>query len=167
MPAGEMRVGDRVQSLHGVWRRVVSITPLPGQETVYNFTVDKDHNYFVGDTGFLVHNQEQQINWPPDHGFAPGTQEPYTLQPGEMIDRYGNPNGDMAAPAGTPFGERGLPPSYENGPLSTFKVRQPIQVRQGLTAPFPEYEQPGGGIQYEMPWGCEDMVDMGYLEKME
>jgi hypothetical protein len=35
---------------------VVSITALEGQETVYNFTVDKDHDYFVGETGFLVHN---------------------------------------------------------------------------------------------------------------
>jgi hypothetical protein len=35
---------------------VVSITPVEGQETVYNFTVDKDHDYFVGETGFLVHN---------------------------------------------------------------------------------------------------------------
>ena len=31
-------------------------TPLLGQETVYNFTVDKNHDYFVGETGFLVHN---------------------------------------------------------------------------------------------------------------
>lgn len=30
--------------------------PLLGQETVYNFTVAKDHDYFVGETGFLVHN---------------------------------------------------------------------------------------------------------------
>jgi hypothetical protein len=27
-----------------------------GQETVYNFTVAKNHDYFVGETGFLVHN---------------------------------------------------------------------------------------------------------------
>ena len=56
MLAGEMRTGDLVQSIQGNWRRVVSITPLPGQETVYNFTVDQDHDYFVGETGFLVHN---------------------------------------------------------------------------------------------------------------
>jgi RHS repeat-associated protein len=54
--SGEMRVGDFVESLQGNWRRVVSITPLPGQETVYNFTVDQNHDYFVGETGFLVHN---------------------------------------------------------------------------------------------------------------
>ena len=56
LEADQMRVGDRVQSLQGAWRRVVSITPLLGQETVYNFTVDQNHDYFVGETGFLVHN---------------------------------------------------------------------------------------------------------------
>jgi len=56
MEAGTMRVGDLLQTMQGDWRRVVSITPVDGQETVYNFTVDKDHDYFVGETGFLVHN---------------------------------------------------------------------------------------------------------------
>ena len=54
--SGSMRVGDQLQTLQGNWRRVVAITPLPGQETVYNFTVDQNHDYFVGETGFLVHN---------------------------------------------------------------------------------------------------------------
>jgi len=66
MPAGEMRVGDRVQSLQGTWCRVVSITPLPGQETVYNFTVDQNHDYFVGETGFLVHNAGCECENGPD-----------------------------------------------------------------------------------------------------
>jgi hypothetical protein len=57
MEAGTMRVGDLLQNMQGDWRRVVSITPVEGQETVYNFTVAKDHDYFVGETGFLVHNQ--------------------------------------------------------------------------------------------------------------
>jgi len=55
--ADKMQVGDFVQSVQGAWRRVVAITPLPGVETVYNFTVDQNHDYFVGETGFLVHNQ--------------------------------------------------------------------------------------------------------------
>ena len=56
IPADHMRIGDLVQSLQGAWRRVVSITPVEGQETVYNFTVANDHDYFVGETGLLVHN---------------------------------------------------------------------------------------------------------------
>ena len=51
-----MQIGDLVQSLQGNWRRVVAITPVANQETVYNFTVDQNHDYFVGETGFLVHN---------------------------------------------------------------------------------------------------------------
>ena len=51
-----MKVGDLLQTVDGNWRRVTAITPLPGQETVYNFTVANDHDYFVGETGFLVHN---------------------------------------------------------------------------------------------------------------
>jgi intein/homing endonuclease len=54
--SGKMRVGDLLETVQGNWRRVVAIAPLPGQETVYNFTVAKDHDYFVGQTGFLVHN---------------------------------------------------------------------------------------------------------------
>jgi hypothetical protein len=49
--------------MQGAWRRVVSIAPLPGYETVYNFTVAKDHDYFVGETGFLVHNANCPCSW--------------------------------------------------------------------------------------------------------
>jgi len=51
-----MQIGDLVQSLQRNWRRVVAITPVANQETVYNFTVDLNHDNFVGDVGFLVHN---------------------------------------------------------------------------------------------------------------
>jgi hypothetical protein len=54
--AGEMRVGDLVQTIEGQWKRVVAITPEKDSQTVYNFTVDLNHDYFVGETGFLVHN---------------------------------------------------------------------------------------------------------------
>jgi len=63
-----MRIGDLVQSLQGAWRRVVSITPVEGQETVYNFTVAKDHDYFVGETGFLVHNSRCRCSFTPRGG---------------------------------------------------------------------------------------------------
>ena len=64
IPADHMRIGDLVQSLQGAWRRVVSITPVEGQETVYNFTVANDHDYFVGETGFLVHNKNCGCKFP-------------------------------------------------------------------------------------------------------
>jgi hypothetical protein len=54
--AGKMRTGDLVLSIQGAWRKVLSITLIPGQQTVYNFEVDDDHDYFVGTEGVLVHN---------------------------------------------------------------------------------------------------------------
>lgn len=54
--SGDLRIGDRLLTMDGSWRAITAITPVAGEETVYNFTVDKDHDYFVGETGFLVHN---------------------------------------------------------------------------------------------------------------
>jgi len=54
--AGEMRVGDLLQTVKGERKRVAAITAERKSQTVYNFTVAKDHDYFVGETGFLVHN---------------------------------------------------------------------------------------------------------------
>jgi hypothetical protein len=56
--AADLRTGDFLETPAGGWRRVVSVTALLGEQTVYNFTVDQDHDYFVGETGFLVHNSE-------------------------------------------------------------------------------------------------------------
>jgi len=80
--SGSMRVGDQLQTLQGNWRRVVAITPLPGQETVYNFTVDQNHDYFVGETGFLVHNARCECSAGPFNGRSgpPGRLNP--LNPG-------------------------------------------------------------------------------------
>jgi hypothetical protein len=54
--ADHMHPGDLLLTLAGQWRSITAITPVKTEQTVYNFTVDKDHDYFVGETGFLVHN---------------------------------------------------------------------------------------------------------------
>lgn len=57
MESGKIVVGDLLETADGNWRQVTSITPVANEETVYyNFTVAKDHDYFVGQTGFLAHN---------------------------------------------------------------------------------------------------------------
>jgi RHS repeat-associated protein len=53
--AARMQAGDLLLTAKGRWVKVLSVTPF-GEGTVYNFTVEKDHDYFVGATGFLVHN---------------------------------------------------------------------------------------------------------------
>jgi len=93
-----MRVGDQLQTLQGNWRRVVAITPLPGQETVYNFTVDQNHDYFVGETGFLVHNIDCGCN----PVFDPNDLHPDTVTNGNPEGLYpikptGSYSGDRQA----------------------------------------------------------------------
>lgn len=54
--ADKINEGDLVQTINGKWRHVLAILPLAGLQTVYNFEVDDDHDYFVGSVGILVHN---------------------------------------------------------------------------------------------------------------
>jgi len=54
--AANLRPGELAETIDGKWAEIQSVTPQKNEEIVYNFTVDKDHDYFVGQTGFLVHN---------------------------------------------------------------------------------------------------------------
>jgi RHS repeat-associated protein len=56
LPAAQMRIGDALQAQSGDWQTVTSIASLPGLHTVYNFEVETNHDYFVGNLGVLVHN---------------------------------------------------------------------------------------------------------------
>jgi len=54
--AGDLLAGEQIETQDGRWVAVQSVTPIPGLSIVYNFTVEEDHDYFVGDEGLLVHN---------------------------------------------------------------------------------------------------------------
>jgi hypothetical protein len=54
--AGDLVAGEQIETQDGRWAAVQSVTPIKGLATVYNFTVEEDHDYFVGDLGLLVHN---------------------------------------------------------------------------------------------------------------
>nr|MCU0686482.1 polymorphic toxin-type HINT domain-containing protein [Polyangiaceae bacterium] len=56
MPAGELRVGDRVLNANDTSLRVEQATWAPGRQTVYNLEVEEDHTYVVGQLGAWVHN---------------------------------------------------------------------------------------------------------------
>jgi hypothetical protein len=55
VPVGELRRGERLETLEGV-TRVVSYTMSDRIEPVYNLEVEGDHCYRVGEQGLLVHN---------------------------------------------------------------------------------------------------------------
>jgi RHS repeat-associated protein len=54
--AGNLVAGEQLETEDGRWVEVQSVHSVEGLAVVYNFTVAKDHDYFVGQTGFLVHN---------------------------------------------------------------------------------------------------------------
>jgi hypothetical protein len=56
-PAKELHPGDQVRSRSGEWIDVLSVQRQRENTPVYNFEVSLNHNYFVGDTGLLVHNE--------------------------------------------------------------------------------------------------------------
>ena len=54
--AGELRIGERLQTLTGDIQWVQQKLPRPGPEPVYNLEVHDEHVYYVGSSGVLVHN---------------------------------------------------------------------------------------------------------------
>jgi hypothetical protein len=95
-----------------------------------------------------------------------------TLQPGQVIDRFGSEFGSYLSPLGTPYSYRGIPPqSLDNTTTpeacnySRYKVLQPIPVQSGPIAPA--LGQPGFGTQYVLDAsifpGNPAMFNVGYL----
>jgi RHS repeat-associated protein len=100
--------------------------------------------------------------YPPNRGFA-GDPAAVTLGIGAQIDRYGPRSGHFVSPTGTPFEQRSLEAHKATGPYESYRVVKPIeQVNAGRTVPW--FDQPGGGIQYELQESVEWLLEHGYLE---
>jgi hypothetical protein len=54
--SGNLKVGDKLLQRTGQTIIVSSITHQQTTTTVYNFSVENDHNYYVGASSLLVHN---------------------------------------------------------------------------------------------------------------
>ena len=72
--AKEVGIGSSIVTRAGPSAKVVSVQADVRQATVYNFTVDEFHTYFVGDAALWVHNvddclaklpDERSVNWNP------------------------------------------------------------------------------------------------------
>ena len=56
--AGDLRPGESLRTADGSQQTVRSVTSRGGGHTVYNLEVNREHVYYVGDTGLLVHNSK-------------------------------------------------------------------------------------------------------------
>jgi RHS repeat-associated protein len=106
-----------------------------------------------------------QTYWPPNGGFFEPTRL-MTLEPGEIISRYGPPDGRYAAPDAIPFFQRGLPEEAKEAPYNRFEVIKPLPgVRAGPSAPW--FGQFGGGTQYLMPQSMRQLEQQGYIRPIK
>ncbi|QUH05039.1 TNT domain-containing protein [Saccharopolyspora erythraea] len=83
------------------------------------------------------------------------------LQPGTDLDRFGDPNGNVAYAIRTPYTQRSLPPQWANRAYFAYRVQRPVQVLRGTAVPW--FEQPGGGTAYVLPTSISDLVADGTL----
>ncbi len=58
----DLKPGDRLLAANGDIITVEDISYDAGKVTVYNFEVEDNHTYFVGDSGVLVHNDSCSLN---------------------------------------------------------------------------------------------------------
>ena len=130
-------------------------------------SIEESSALVVRDTKFL--NPDGNIDWntwAPDGGRVPGTiKKGQKLEIGMVIDRYGNPHGKYASPLGVPYDQRALPYVENGSAYHQYKVLKPINdvvVSQIAKA----FEQPGGGIQYELSASIHKLIKEGYLKKV-
>src|SRR6202000_2449755 len=62
LAAGSLTPGAEIRCLDGVDRKVVAVSAGPAETAVYNLRVDWQHTYYVGVSGYLVHNEKDQDN---------------------------------------------------------------------------------------------------------
>ncbi len=151
----------------------------PPSEEVYLknkkvFDNPKYYNQTTGEPIWPGQNGDPNID-----GLLNGKYEDTKLRPGEQIDRYGGNNGTFFGDEGTSIPERAMAPNSDFSKYNKYVVAREMPVRKGKIAPW--FDQPGGGIQYQIDPGFvssiksklrpkEDFIDglvrMGYLDRI-
>ncbi|WP_328593945.1 TNT domain-containing protein [Actinomadura macrotermitis] len=78
---------------------------------------------------------------------------------GTVVDRYGDPAGNVAYAEGTPFERRSLPPDWANRPYRAYRLQRPVRALTGIAVPW--FDQPGGGTAYVFARSMADLVEDG------
>ena len=109
--------------------------------------------------------------WPPARGAV--NMKMMTLSSGLLVDRYGGyydadsvfqDKGTFVSKKDVPYPERALPDGTQNKPYRVYKIIKPIpNVKEGQIIPW--FNQPGLGVQYELPYTVNDLKKEGYLQE--
>jgi Tuberculosis necrotizing toxin len=124
------------------------------------------------DRRFLVREADPERHvraeyaWPPgeaypEGGCGPDTLEPVVLEPGAVLDRFGDPAGRVFVADGTPYPQRSLPPDHQAHGYHRYHVDLPLPVWYTVSAAW--FGQPGGGVRYRTTHSVTELVALGYL----
>lgn len=144
-----------------------------------NLTKEQFEEQFVDDRGWFRYPDDTD----PAKPYAiPGTVRELsgellqTQLNGAVLDRIGHPGGAWLAPAGTPYGERALPPDSLQKPYHVYVVHAENPLPVGWTIEeskaTPWFGHSGGGLQYRViaPTGesgsIEELLDSGFLSEV-
>lgn len=122
----------------------------------------------VRDTKFLdVDGNIDWAKWAPNGGRVLGTiKENQTIPTGTIIDRYGSQWGKYTSPAGVPYEQRALPYIENPNAYHKYEVLKPID-NVTISEIAPEFEQVGGGIQYELPNNIKKLKELDYIKEIK
>ncbi|UUO06706.1 TNT domain-containing protein [Blastopirellula sp. J2-11] len=109
-------------------------------------------------------NPNGSIRWPPDEGFAGKPQE-VKIAIGVQLERYGYPSGSFVAPVGEPAPELSMAPGTIDKPYYVYEVLKPLPALEGKAAPW--FDQPGGGVQYDLVKPIEHWLTTGFLKTVK
>lgn len=104
----------------------------------------------------------RDLPWPSNAGFASSSRQ--TVQPGTILDRYGNPSGRFLGEPGTSISQRGMAQGTEAMSYTKYKVVKPFDAQVGPAAPVPDFGATGGAPQYLTGKSVQWLLDNGYLE---
>jgi hypothetical protein len=106
---------------------------------------------------------DHQINWPKDNGFDPPKLK-VTVQPGELVDRFGDTCGTFLSPEGASYRGRALPYQCQGYAYTVYRVLKPLPVTIGTAAPA--FGEPGGAVQLQTSEQVGQLLAEGMLEKV-
>jgi hypothetical protein len=108
-------------------------------------------------------------DWPPNSGAV--SLKIVTLDSGMLVDRYGgyyladsvfHDYGKFVSFKGVPFPQRALPPNTLKSPYRLYRIIKAIaNIKLGEIIPW--FNEPGLGIQFEMPVSIDDLKQGGYI----
>jgi hypothetical protein len=130
-----LKPNDQVAAKDGQWLNVTSLQQKQEKSTAYNFEVDTDHTYFVGQNQAWVHNDYTDV--------ARALQK--KLGGGEII-RIEPKDAPALYPDGYPLGQQGW--AYHDVFVKDGMVYDPMTLGNDKPIPLAQWKEIFGGEKY-------------------